>query len=90
MEECNFVQACRKHVPRLHRITEQQRFQQVRFVKHTKKQAKKCSLSAKEVKDLIVFIKDKIKEMIKERNCNMHVMSNFEDLSISSSNKSVQ
>eukprot|EP00957_Ditylum_brightwellii_P041977 3178777-Ditylum_brightwellii.AAC.1 len=36
-----------------------------------------------------MFIKDKINEMIKECNHNMHRMSNFEDLSISSSSKSV-
>eukprot|EP00957_Ditylum_brightwellii_P165114 12571421-Ditylum_brightwellii.AAC.1 len=32
---------------------------------------------------------DKIKETIKECNCNMHAMSDFEDLSISLSNKSI-
>eukprot|EP00957_Ditylum_brightwellii_P182555 13906305-Ditylum_brightwellii.AAC.1 len=37
-----------------------------------------------------MFVKDKINETIKERNCNMHAMSNFKDLSISSSNESIQ
>eukprot|EP00957_Ditylum_brightwellii_P097571 7431033-Ditylum_brightwellii.AAC.1 len=88
--ECNFTQPCRKHVQPTHNITEQQRLQQVRFVKDAEKQAKKCGLSAKEVKDLNAFVKDKIHEMIKECNCNMHAMSNFEDLSLSSINESVQ
>eukprot|EP00957_Ditylum_brightwellii_P060953 4627222-Ditylum_brightwellii.AAC.1 len=48
------------------------------------------SRSGKEVKDLNVFAKCKIKETIKGCHRNMHVMSNFEDLSISSSNKSIQ
>eukprot|EP00957_Ditylum_brightwellii_P025451 1924386-Ditylum_brightwellii.AAC.1 len=51
---------------------------------------KKCSLSAKEVKDLNMFMRDKIKEMIKEHNCNMHMMRDFDDISISSSDESVQ
>eukprot|EP00957_Ditylum_brightwellii_P026532 2007310-Ditylum_brightwellii.AAC.1 len=55
-----------------------------------KRLAKKYGLSAKEVKDLITFTKNKIDEMIKEYNCNMHVMSDFKDLSISSSDKKVQ
>eukprot|EP00957_Ditylum_brightwellii_P088589 6747812-Ditylum_brightwellii.AAC.1 len=69
---------------------EQQRLQQVQFVKDTERRAKKCGLSAKEVKDINTFTKDKINETIKECNHNMHTMSNFEDLSISSSNKIVQ
>eukprot|EP00957_Ditylum_brightwellii_P041624 3152671-Ditylum_brightwellii.AAC.1 len=48
MEECNFVQAYKKHVQPTQRITEQQRLWQVQFVKDTKRQAKKCGLSAKE------------------------------------------
>eukprot|EP00957_Ditylum_brightwellii_P036320 2750712-Ditylum_brightwellii.AAC.1 len=37
-----------------------------------------------------MFVKDKIDERIKECDHNMHTMSNLEDLSLSSSNKSVQ
>eukprot|EP00957_Ditylum_brightwellii_P053381 4046020-Ditylum_brightwellii.AAC.1 len=37
-----------------------------------------------------MFVKDKIDETIKQHNCNMHAMGDFEDLSISSSNKSAQ
>eukprot|EP00957_Ditylum_brightwellii_P022243 1679003-Ditylum_brightwellii.AAC.1 len=37
-----------------------------------------------------MFVKDKIDETIKERNCDMHAMSIVEDLSISSSNESIQ
>ena len=44
----------------------------------------------KEVKDLNMFSKDKINKMIKKYNPNMHAMSDFEDLSISSSNKNIQ
>eukprot|EP00957_Ditylum_brightwellii_P109642 8362498-Ditylum_brightwellii.AAC.1 len=62
----------------------------VRFVKDAKKCAKKCSLTDREVKDLNALVKDKIKETIKERNCDMHAMSNFEDLSIFSSNDSIE
>eukprot|EP00957_Ditylum_brightwellii_P008609 653398-Ditylum_brightwellii.AAC.1 len=65
MEECNFVQACRKHVQPTHCSTEQQRLQQVQFVKDAKSWAKKRNLTGKEVKDLNVFVKDKIKETIK-------------------------
>eukprot|EP00957_Ditylum_brightwellii_P160993 12256868-Ditylum_brightwellii.AAC.1 len=78
------------HTKKEHDSDEQQRIQQVWFVKDTEKQAKKCSLSTKEVKDLNALVKDKTDEMIKERACNMHVMRYFEDLSLSSSNKSVQ
>eukprot|EP00957_Ditylum_brightwellii_P109816 8375687-Ditylum_brightwellii.AAC.1 len=69
---------------------EQQRLRQVRFVKDAKRRAKKCSITGKEVKDLNAFVKDKIEEMIKERNCNMHVMSDFDNLSLSSSNDSIK
>eukprot|EP00957_Ditylum_brightwellii_P167306 12736015-Ditylum_brightwellii.AAC.1 len=65
MEECNFVQACRKHVQPAHCITEQQRLWQVWFVKDAERQAKRCSLTGKEVEDLNAFVKDKIKETIK-------------------------
>eukprot|EP00957_Ditylum_brightwellii_P074408 5653497-Ditylum_brightwellii.AAC.1 len=74
----------------MHRITEQQRLWQVWFVKDAKRCAKRHGLTGKEVKDLNAFVKDKIDETIKERDCNMHAMSNFEDLSISSSNESIQ
>eukprot|EP00957_Ditylum_brightwellii_P048657 3691996-Ditylum_brightwellii.AAC.1 len=73
----------------MHRITEQQRLHQVRFVKDAKRRAKKRGLTGREVKDLNVFVKDKIKETIKERDRNMHTMSNFDNLSISSSNDSM-
>eukprot|EP00957_Ditylum_brightwellii_P024338 1835957-Ditylum_brightwellii.AAC.1 len=69
---------------------EQQRLQQVRFVKDTERRAKRRSLTGKEVKDLNAFVKNKINETIKERDRGMHVMSNFEDLSTSSSNESIQ
>eukprot|EP00957_Ditylum_brightwellii_P011338 857339-Ditylum_brightwellii.AAC.1 len=59
-------------------------------MKDAKRQAKKCSLTGREVKDLNAFVKDKINETIKEHNRNMHAMSNFEDLSISSSNDSIK
>eukprot|EP00957_Ditylum_brightwellii_P063686 4833744-Ditylum_brightwellii.AAC.1 len=90
MEDCNFVQACRKYAQPTHHITEQQRLQQVRFVKDVKQWAKKHSLTGKEVKDLNTFVKDKIKETIKECGRNMHTMNNFKDLSISSSSESIQ
>eukprot|EP00957_Ditylum_brightwellii_P085996 6542447-Ditylum_brightwellii.AAC.2 len=89
-DKFNFTQSCRKHVQPMQCITEQQRLQQVWFVKNAEKQAKKCNRSAKEVKDLNAFVKDKIDETIKECKCNMHAMSNFKDLSLSSNDKSVQ
>eukprot|EP00957_Ditylum_brightwellii_P181342 13813950-Ditylum_brightwellii.AAC.1 len=69
---------------------EQQRLQQVRFVKDAKRRAKKRGLKGREVKDLNALIKDKINETIKEGDCGMHAMSNFEDLSISSSDDSIK
>ena len=89
-DKCNFVQACRKHVWPTHHIMEQQRLRQVWFVKDAKRHAKRRGLTGKEVKDLNMFVKDKIKEIIKERDCNMHAISDFEDLSISSSDESIQ
>eukprot|EP00957_Ditylum_brightwellii_P190088 14471441-Ditylum_brightwellii.AAC.1 len=74
----------------MRRITEQQRLWQVQFVKDAKSRAKRRSLTGQEVKDLNAFVKDKIEETIKESNRNMHTMSNFKDLSISSSNDSIQ
>eukprot|EP00957_Ditylum_brightwellii_P022935 1730999-Ditylum_brightwellii.AAC.1 len=74
----------------MHRITEKQRFQQVWFVKDAERQAKKRVLTGREVKDLNVFVKDKIKETIKERDSDMHAMSNFSNLSISSSDDSIK
>eukprot|EP00957_Ditylum_brightwellii_P137825 10507873-Ditylum_brightwellii.AAC.1 len=79
MDKQNFVQSHRKHVQPTYRITEQQRLRQVQFVKDAKRQAKKCGLTGREVKDLNVFVKDKIKEMIKKHDRNMHAMSNFKD-----------
>eukprot|EP00957_Ditylum_brightwellii_P013758 1037124-Ditylum_brightwellii.AAC.1 len=84
------IMSHRNHIQPTHRITEQQRLQQVRFVKDAKRRAKKRGLTGKEVKDLNALVKDKVKEMIKESNHNMHTMSDFKDLSISSSNKSIQ
>eukprot|EP00957_Ditylum_brightwellii_P122210 9319610-Ditylum_brightwellii.AAC.1 len=90
MDKCNFVQSHRKYVHPTHRITEQQRLWQVWFVKDTKRRAKRHGLTGKEVKDLNVFVNDKIEETITERNHNMHAMSDFKDLSISLSNESIQ
>eukprot|EP00957_Ditylum_brightwellii_P066362 5037550-Ditylum_brightwellii.AAC.1 len=69
---------------------DQQRLWQVWYVKDAERLAKKCGLSAKEVKDLNTFVKGKVDETIKEHNYNMHAMSDFKNMSISSSNKSVQ
>eukprot|EP00957_Ditylum_brightwellii_P113376 8645286-Ditylum_brightwellii.AAC.1 len=89
-KECSFYQAGRKHIQPTHHITEQQMLQQVRFVKDAKRHAIKCGLSAKKVKDLNTFVKDKIDEIIKQHDCGMHVMNNFKDLSISSYDKNIQ
>eukprot|EP00957_Ditylum_brightwellii_P033699 2554641-Ditylum_brightwellii.AAC.1 len=89
-KECDFYQVCRKHVQPTHCITKQQRLWQVCFVTDVKRHTKKHGLSTKEVKDLNTFVKDKINETTKECDCYMHTMSNFKELSISSSNKSVQ
>eukprot|EP00957_Ditylum_brightwellii_P121486 9265169-Ditylum_brightwellii.AAC.2 len=69
---------------------EQQKLWQVRFAVDAERCAKKHGLSAKEVEDLNTFVKDKINQTIKEHDCNMRTMSNFDDLPISSSNKSDQ
>eukprot|EP00957_Ditylum_brightwellii_P078133 5940246-Ditylum_brightwellii.AAC.1 len=37
------------------------------------------NLTGREIKDLNVFVKDKINETNKERDCNMHAMNNFKD-----------
>eukprot|EP00957_Ditylum_brightwellii_P005681 433137-Ditylum_brightwellii.AAC.1 len=74
----------------MHHITDQQRLWQVLFVKNTERKAKKHDLTGKEVKDLNMFVKDKTKESIKDCNHNMHAISNFKDLSISLSSKSIQ
>eukprot|EP00957_Ditylum_brightwellii_P199835 15234199-Ditylum_brightwellii.AAC.1 len=86
----NIIKSRRKHVQPMHRITEQQRLRQVQFAKDAKRWAKKRGLTGKEVKDLKAFIKDKIKETIKERNCNMHTISDYKDLSISLSNGGIK
>eukprot|EP00957_Ditylum_brightwellii_P186017 14162501-Ditylum_brightwellii.AAC.1 len=69
---------------------EQQRLRQVCFMKDAKRRAKKRGLTGREVKDLNMFVKDKIKETIKDHDHNMHAMSNFDNLSISSSNDSIE
>eukprot|EP00957_Ditylum_brightwellii_P042118 3189925-Ditylum_brightwellii.AAC.1 len=69
---------------------EQQRLRQVRFVKDAERRAKKRGLTGREIKDLSAFVKDKIKETIKDCNRDMHAMSNFKDLSISSSDDSIE
>ena len=56
-------------------------------MKDTERQAKKRGLTGKEVKDLNAFAKDKIAKTIKERDCNMHAMSDFDDISLSSKMK---
>eukprot|EP00957_Ditylum_brightwellii_P186993 14241216-Ditylum_brightwellii.AAC.1 len=89
-DKCNLAKSHKKHVQPTHRIMEQQRLQQVRFVKDAKRRAKRRSLTGKEVKDLNVFAKDKIDKTIKDRNCDMHAMSDFKDLLISSSDESIQ
>eukprot|EP00957_Ditylum_brightwellii_P022067 1664664-Ditylum_brightwellii.AAC.1 len=63
---------------------------QENVIKDAKRWAKKRGLTCKEVKDLNAFVKDKIKERIKERNRGVHTMNDFKDLSISSSNESIQ
>ena len=88
--KCNLAKSCKKHVQPTHRITEQQRLWQVRFVKDAKRRAKKRSLTGKEVKDLNTFVKDKINETIKERDRDMHAMSDFDDISLSSSDESME
>eukprot|EP00957_Ditylum_brightwellii_P083578 6352784-Ditylum_brightwellii.AAC.1 len=59
-------------------------------MKDAERQAKKRGVTGREFKDLNVFIKDKIKETNKKCNCDMHVMSNFDNLSISSSNDNIE
>ena len=59
-------------------------------MKDAERQAKKRGLAGKEVKDLNAFVKDKIKEMIKDCDRNMYAMSNFDNLSLSSSNESME
>ena len=59
-------------------------------MKDAERQAKKRGLTGREVKDLNAFVKDKIKETIKEHDRDMHTMSNSDNLSISSSNDSIK
>eukprot|EP00957_Ditylum_brightwellii_P063385 4811219-Ditylum_brightwellii.AAC.1 len=89
-DKCDVVQARRKHVQPTHHITKQQRLWQVQFVKDVKRCTKRRGLTGKEVKDLNAFVKDKIDKTIKEHDCDMHAMSDFKDLSISSSNDSIK
>ena len=56
-------------------------------MKDSKRRARERGLTGKEVKDLNAFVKDKIEETIKERDRDMHAMSNFDNLSLSSSNE---
>eukprot|EP00957_Ditylum_brightwellii_P196193 14948959-Ditylum_brightwellii.AAC.1 len=74
----------------MHHIIEQQRLRQVWFVKDAEKRTKRRGLTGQDVKDLSAFVNNKINKTIKECNRGMHMMSNFEDLSISSSNESIQ
>eukprot|EP00957_Ditylum_brightwellii_P008189 619639-Ditylum_brightwellii.AAC.1 len=69
---------------------EQQRLRQVRFMKDAKRRAKKRGLTGREVKDLNAFVKDNIEESIKERDRDMHAMSDFNNLFLSSSNDSME
>eukprot|EP00957_Ditylum_brightwellii_P163468 12445699-Ditylum_brightwellii.AAC.1 len=50
--KCDLPKSCKKHVQPTHRITEQQRLWQVRFMKDAERWAKKRGLTGKEVKDL--------------------------------------
>eukprot|EP00957_Ditylum_brightwellii_P209591 15362382-Ditylum_brightwellii.AAC.1 len=59
-------------------------------MKDAKRRAKKHGLTGREVKDLNAFVKDKIKETIKEHDCDMHAMSDFDNLFISSSDNSME
>eukprot|EP00957_Ditylum_brightwellii_P119051 9080546-Ditylum_brightwellii.AAC.1 len=54
------------------------------------RQTKELSPTGKEVKDLNAFVKNKIKETIKEQDCARHAMSNFKNSSIPLSDKSIQ
>ena len=87
--ECDLAKSRKKHVQLTHRTTEQQRLWQVRFVKDAERRARKRGLTGKEVKDLNAFVKDKINETIKDRDRDLHAMSDFDDISISSSDDSV-
>eukprot|EP00957_Ditylum_brightwellii_P140787 10724397-Ditylum_brightwellii.AAC.1 len=84
INERNIYKAHRKHIMITHCITVEKRLRQFCFVKDTKKHTKKRSLNVYEVNDLNMFVNNK------ERNCSMHAMRNFEDLSISSINESIQ
>eukprot|EP00957_Ditylum_brightwellii_P052192 3957433-Ditylum_brightwellii.AAC.1 len=77
--KCNLAKPCKKYIQLTHRIAEQQRLQQVQLVKDAKRRTKRRGLTGQEVNDLNAFIKDKINETIKERDCDMHAISNFED-----------
>eukprot|EP00957_Ditylum_brightwellii_P017549 1321815-Ditylum_brightwellii.AAC.1 len=68
----NLAKSGKKHVQLTHRITEQQRLWQIRFVKDAERRTKKHGLTGREIKDLNAFVKDKINETIKECNRNMH------------------
>eukprot|EP00957_Ditylum_brightwellii_P081556 6204427-Ditylum_brightwellii.AAC.1 len=69
---------------------EQQSLWQVRFVKDAERRAKKRSLTGREVKDPNMFVNNKIKENFKERDRDMHAMSDFDNLSLSSGDESME
>eukprot|EP00957_Ditylum_brightwellii_P097435 7421004-Ditylum_brightwellii.AAC.2 len=68
----------------------EQRLKQACFVKDANRHAKKHGLVAKDVKDLNTFINDKVNKMLNEHDNNLHVMNSVKELSISSSNESIQ
>eukprot|EP00957_Ditylum_brightwellii_P145488 11078233-Ditylum_brightwellii.AAC.1 len=63
---------------------------QVHFVKGVKRCTKKRNLNAIVVKDLNAFINDKVDEILKEHDNALHMVSDFKERLISSSNKSGQ
>eukprot|EP00957_Ditylum_brightwellii_P149976 11422695-Ditylum_brightwellii.AAC.1 len=67
-KECSYYQACMKHVQSTHCIMEKQKIWQVGFVYVAKRCTKKHNLSAKEVKDLNMVVKDKVDKTIKQSN----------------------
>eukprot|EP00957_Ditylum_brightwellii_P007202 546408-Ditylum_brightwellii.AAC.1 len=48
------------------------------------------SLTAEDVKDLNAFINDKVNKMLKGHNNELHMMSNFKELLISSGDESIE
>eukprot|EP00957_Ditylum_brightwellii_P183286 13961077-Ditylum_brightwellii.AAC.1 len=70
--ESDLTKSHKKQVQLMRCIIEQQRLWQVWFMKDAKRRAKKRGLTGKEVKDLNAFVKDKIKEIIKDHDRNLH------------------